>query len=61
MIRMSPEDQETINVQASALLTEFHESSELFVGRNFRTLKRRNEKFRFWQKEQEQEQEQEQE
>ena len=49
MIRMAPEDQEAIEVQSSALLLEFHQSAELFVGRNFRTLKRLNEKLLAWQ------------
>ena len=53
MIRMAPEDHQVIAGQASALLSEFHVSGELFAGRNFRTLKRLNENLRFWQEEQE--------
>ena len=53
MIRMAPEDHQVIAGQASALLSEFHVSGELFAGRNFRTLKRLNENLRSWQEEQE--------
>jgi len=49
MIRMAPEDHQEIEVQASVLLSEFHQSGELFAGRNFRTLKRLNENLRSWQ------------
>lgn len=53
MIRMAPEDHQVIATRASALLSEFHESGELFAGRNFRILKRLNETLRSWQEEQE--------
>ena len=59
MIRMAPEDHQEIEVQASVLLSEFHESGELFAGRNFRTLKRLNENLRAWQESGQQEKEQE--
>lgn len=55
MIRMTPEDHQSIEVRAGALLSEFHESGELFTGRNFRILKRLNENLRSWQQEQERE------
>ncbi len=52
MIRMAPEDHQAIAVRASALLSEFHVSGELFAGRNFRILKRLNENLRSWREEQ---------
>ena len=59
MIRMAPEHHQEIEVQASVLLSEFHQSGELFAGRNFRTLKRLNENLRSWQESAQQEKEQE--
>jgi hypothetical protein len=52
MIRLAPEDHQAIAVRASALLSEFDVSGELFAGRNFRTLKRLNENLRSWRQEQ---------
>lgn len=52
MIRMAPEDHQAIAVGASALLSEFDVSAELFAGRNFRILKRLNENLRSWRQEQ---------
>lgn len=52
MIRMAPEDHQAIAVRASALLSEFHVSGELFAGRNFRILKRLNKNLRSWREEQ---------
>ena len=54
MIRMAPLEQQAIETQAEMLLSGFQDSGELFTGRNFRTLKRLNEKLRSWQEEQEQ-------
>lgn len=49
MIRMSSEEETTINTQAIELLAAFSDSSELFSGRNFRTLRRLNKNLQKWQ------------
>lgn len=49
MIRLSPEDDAGITNQAIALLGEFHESNEMFAGRNFKILRRLNEELANWQ------------
>jgi len=52
MIRMAPEEHQAIADGASALLSEFDVSGEMFAGRNFRILKRLNDNVRTWGKEQ---------
>jgi len=53
LVRMSPEDIETISTAAMALLAEFPDSKELFAGRNFRILQRLSKQLTQWQEEQE--------
>lgn len=50
VIRLAPEDTETITGSSLALLAEFHESDEMFAGRNFKILKRLNQSLADWQK-----------
>jgi thiol-disulfide isomerase/thioredoxin len=49
MIRLSPEDEAGITGQAIALLGEFHDSDEMFAGRNFKILRRLNNQLADWQ------------
>ncbi len=49
---MAPEDHQAIADGASALLSEFDVSGEMFAGRNFRILKRLNDNVRTWREEQ---------
>ena len=49
MIKLSPENTEAITSQSVALLEEFHETHEVFAGRNFRILQRLNEELSGWQ------------
>ena len=49
LIRMSPEDSEIITDASTGLLDEFHASNEMFAGRNFRVLRRLNERLAKWQ------------
>ncbi len=49
MIKLTPENSDAIVQQSVALLDEFHETNEVFAGRNFRVLRRLNSRLADWQ------------
>ena len=50
LVRMTPEDETTISRVAMSLFTEMESASELFAGRNFRTLQSLNRNLHEWHK-----------